>query len=169
MSTDVRLFSDEIRRRERERRRSEPKWALLSFLLHLLAFAAIVFLTPVKELVMPEKAEPEPMVVSADRLEEMAETLQESRVQELLRQLEDMQSVLHNMDVMKEQLAKDYDALAEQGAVDVRQQMEDLVREAQRQMDAAQAAQEALQKEAEALAKLEQSADLVQKEVAQEL
>ena len=108
MSTDVRLFSDEIRRRERERRRSEPKWALLSFLLHLLAFAAIVFLTPVKELVMPEKAEPEPMVVSADRLEEMAETLQESRVQELLRQLEDMQSVLHNMDVMKEQLAKDY-------------------------------------------------------------
>ena len=169
MSTDVRLFSDEIRRRERERRRSEPKWALLSFLLHLLAFAAIVFLTPVKELVMPEKAEPEPMVVSADRLEEMAETLQESRVQELLRQLEDMQSVLHNMDVMKEQLAKDYDALAEQGAVDVRQQMEDLVREAQRQMDAAQAAQEALQKEAEALAKLEQSADLTQKEVAQEL
>lgn len=36
-------------------------------------------------------------------------------------------------------------------------------------MDAAQAAQETLQKEAEALAKLEQSADLTQKEVAQEL
>ena len=129
MSADLKLFSDEIRARERARRRKEPLWSVFSFLLHLALFAALVLCTPVRELLVPEQKQPQTMEISADRIEDMAETLTAARISELLRQIEDMQSVLHNMDVMKEELAKDYDTFAEKNAEDIREELEKLVDE----------------------------------------
>lgn len=169
MSDDVMLFSDEVRRRERARRRKEPLWGLLSFLLHAVVFAAIVLLTPVKELILPEEQQKEPMVISADRIESMAEVLEEARVQELLKQIADLQSVLHNMDVMKEQLAKDYDALAEQSVEDVHTQLEKLIDETAKQQQQAVEAQAVVNEEAREIVRVETTADLTNRETAQDL
>lgn len=151
MSDDLKLFSDEIRRRERERRRREPLWGLVSFLAHLVVFALIILLSPVKDLIVPEPKKQEEMVISGDRIETMAERLNDSRIQELLRQLQDMQSVLHNMDVMKEQLAEDFDQIAQSSAEDVRTQLENLIKEADVQQKRAEAAQQAVRQAAQNL------------------
>ena len=147
MNSDVRLFSDQIRARERARRRAAPIWNAFSFILHLVLFAVIVLCTPVRELLVPEPRE-QTMEIAADRIEDMAETLTEARARELLRQIEDMQAVLHNMDVMKEELAKDYDTFAAQNAADVRQELDQLVAETaaeqRRSVEAQQAVQEAV-------------------------
>ena len=52
---DEKLFSDEIRERERKRRRGGLLWNFASFVLHVALFVAIVMLTPVKSLVFEEK------------------------------------------------------------------------------------------------------------------
>ena len=147
MNPDVKLFSDQIRARERARRRAAPLWNVCSFALHLALFAILVLCTPMRELIVPEPRE-QTMEIAADRIEDMAETLTEARVRELLRQIEDMQSVLHNMDVMKEELAKDYDTFAADSAADIRGELERLVAETaaeqRRSVEAQQAVLEAV-------------------------
>ena len=169
MNDDVKLFSDEIRQRERDRRRKEPLWSVFSFVLHLVLFAVIVFCTPVKELIVPEQKEPQTMEISADRIEDMAETLTEARINELMRQIEDMQSVLHNMDVMKEELAKDYDTFAEKSAEDIRTELDKLVAETAAEQQKSVAAQEVVKAAVQELTDIETKEDLADKDVSKKL
>ena len=83
---DNNLFADEIRKREEERRRKEPLWGLLSFLLHGALFVVVVLCTPVKQLILPEpKEKANPAAdLSADRIEDIGESLSEVRMNELL-------------------------------------------------------------------------------------
>ena len=135
-----RLFSDEIRERERRRRRNGALWSVASFILHVALFAVIILMTPVKSLVFEDaKKAPKDAAkdLSADRIEEIAEALSEARINELMRQLDELQTVLHNMDLMKEELQKDYDAFAESSAEDVKDELSKLLDEAeQAQRDA---------------------------------
>ena len=120
---DLKLLSDDIRRRERRKRRSAPLWNVLSFLIHGIAFAVIVFCTPVKDLVFDEeekKSDPA-ADLSAERIEQISDALSQARVNELLRQLDALQAVLHNMDLMKEELQQDYDTFAEKSGTDLKQ------------------------------------------------
>ena len=111
---NARLFSDEIRERERRRRRKDLLWSVASFVLHVAVFAAIVMMSLVFD---KEKKKANPAAdLSADRIEQIADSLSQARINELLRQLEALQAVLHNMDLMKEELQKDYDAFAAKSA-----------------------------------------------------
>lgn len=137
-----RLFSDEIRARERRRRRRDFVWNVVSFVLHVIVFGAIVLLTPVKSLVFEEKAKANPAAeLSADRIEQIADALSQARVNELLRQLDALQTVLHNMDLMKEQLQKDYDSFAEKSSVGLKDELSKMVDEAEKAQGAARAEQ----------------------------
>lgn len=135
---ELKLLSDDIRRRERRKRRGAPLWNLLSFLLHAGLFAVIVFCTPVKDLVFEEKEKKaDPAAdLSAERIEQISDALSQARVNELLRQLEALQAVLHNMDLMKEELQQDYDTFAEKSGPDLKKTLEtfiDAAGEAQQQ------------------------------------
>ena len=139
-----RLFSDEIRARERRRRRKDLLWSVASFVLHVVIFAAIVLMTPVKSLVFEkEKKKANPAAdLSADRIEQIADSLSQARINELLRQLEALQAVLHNMDLMKEELQKDYDAFAAKSAESLKETLAktlDEVEAAQKEATAEQA------------------------------
>jgi len=140
---DAKLFSDEIRERERRRRRKDLLWSVASFALHVALFGAIVLLTPVKSLVFDkEKKKANPAAdLSADRIEQIADSLSQARINELLRQLEALQAVLHNMDLMKEELQKDYDAFAGQSAEDVKAALGKMLDETEAAQRAAQAEQ----------------------------
>ena len=150
------LLADDIRRRERARRRSEPLWSALSLLLHFVFFTALVFLTPVRKLVVPDTTPQERAVeVSANRLEEMAETLTSARLAELLRHVTAMQTVLHNMDVLKEAIAKDYDKFSERLAVDAREELERIVDETAKAQEASVTAQKDVAAEIAEIVKVE--------------
>ncbi len=139
---DEKLFSDEIRARERRRKRWGLLWSIVSFILHCAFFVAIVLLTPVKSLVFEEKEKANPAAeLSSDRLEQISESLSEARINELLNQLEELQTVLHNMDLMKEELQKDYDAFAEESAESMKEELSKLVDEAEKAQRDAEAAQ----------------------------
>ena len=71
---DARLFSDEIRERERRRRRKDMLWNVASFVLHVVFFGAVVMMTPVKSLVFDKEAKKSNPAadLSADRIEEIA-------------------------------------------------------------------------------------------------
>ncbi|MBO4709776.1 MAG: hypothetical protein J5727_08395 [Kiritimatiellae bacterium] len=136
---DEKLFSDEIRERERKRRRGGLLWSIASFVLHIALFVAIVMLTPVKSLVFEEKKKSNPAAdLSADRIEQIADSLSEARINELLRQLEAMQAVLHNMDLMKEELQKDYDAFAEKSAQSMKEELSKMIDEVETAQKSAQ-------------------------------
>ena len=140
---DEKLFSDEIRERERKRRRKDLLWSLVSFVLHVVLFGAIVMLTPVKSLVFDkEKKKANPAAdLSADRIEQIADSLSQARINELLKQLEALQTVLHNMDLMKEELQKDYDSFAEQSSVNIKEELSKMIDEVEKAQKAAQAEQ----------------------------
>ena len=165
------LFADEIRQRERERRRREPLWSLLSFLLHGALFVVVVLCTPVKELIIPEsreKANPA-ADLPADRIEDIGERLSEVRMNELLAQIQVMQDVLHNIDIMKEQLAKDYDQFAEKTSENVRSELERFVAETAQAQAQTTAAQTEVRRQIEAMVEIETKADLADKQVSEEL
>ena len=108
------LSSDDIRRRVSRRRMESPLWGACSFAFHVMLFVAIVLCTPAKELFRREDRKPSDAArdLSADRIEQISDELSKIRVNELLEQLEAMQAVLHNMDMMKEQLQRDYEDFA---------------------------------------------------------
>ncbi len=169
MSAD-RLFSDEIRARERVRWRRDALWGVASFLVHLLLFAVIILMTPVRSLVFEEKPKANPAAdLSADRIEDIGESLSEVRFNELMRQIRAMQAVLHNMDLMKEELAKDYDLFAEKTSVDVRTELEKLVAETELRQTEAVRAQDEVSEVVRKMNDLETKSDLAAREVAQEL
>jgi len=140
---DEKLFSDEIRERERKRRRKDLLWSVASFALHVVLFGAIVMLTPVKSLVFDkEKKKANPAEdLPADRIEQIADALSQARINELLKQLEALQTVLHNMDLMKEELQKDYDSFAEQSSVSLKEELSKMIDDVEKAQKAAQAEQ----------------------------
>ena len=140
---DAKLFSDEIRERERRRRRKDLLWSVASFVLHVGVFAAIVLMTPVKSLVFDkEKKRANPAEdLSADRIEQISDSLSQARINELLRQLEALQAVLHNMDLMKEELQKDYDAFAGQSAPSIKEELAKMLDEVEASQKNAQSEQ----------------------------
>lgn len=137
------LFSDEIRERERRRRRKNLLWSIASFTAHIVIFGAVLLMTPVKSLVFEkEKKKANPAAdLSADRIEQIADSLSQARVNELLKQLEALQTVLHNMDLMKEKLQEDYDAFAADSSENLKETLAralDEVEKAQKDATAAQ-------------------------------
>lgn len=168
---DVDLFADDIRRRERVRRRKDFLWSVLSFFVHAALFTAIVVFTPVRQIVIPEKKEAaNPAAdLSADRIEELAEKLSEARANELLRELEDMQAALHNMDLMKEELQKDYDAFAAESAKDIRADLEKLISETADEQQKALKEQARLKDAVAELVRQERETDLSREENARDL
>ena len=111
---DSELFSDGIRQREQARRKKGPVWTIASFVLHTAIFAVIILLTPVKSLIFEPKEPTRNAAedLSSDRIQEIGEELSDVRMNELLEQILAMQAVLHNMDMMKDELAKGYDEFA---------------------------------------------------------
>ena len=150
---DIRLLADEIRFRERSYRRKTPVWGVMSFVLHIVFFAVVIFCTPVKDIITAKEEQPPQNPaedLSADRLEEISDRLEEAKRNELADQLEDMQAVLHNMDMMKQELQKDYDFFAEENAETMKDELEKLLDEVQ------QAQQEALKNEKKVEEKIEE-------------
>ena len=168
---DNNLFADEIRKREEERRRKEPLWGLLAFLLHGALFVVVVLCTPVKQLILPEpKEKANPAAdLSADRIEDIGESLSEVRMNELLQQIQAMQDVLHNMDVMKEELAKDYDKFAEKTAQDVRTELENLVKETAEAQQKSSEAQAVVKQAVQEIVAIEMKADLADRQTSKDL
>ena len=142
-------FADEIRERERVRRRREVLWNAASVAFHVVLVLAIVWMTPARSLLVERKKKNPAEHLPPERIEQISDALSQARVNELLRQLEALKTVLHNMDLMKEQLQKDYDAFAGESAEDVKQSM-------LRELDAAEAAQKAaLSEQAPVIGKVE--------------
>lgn len=139
------LFSDEIRRRENRRRHRSVWWSIASLILHSALFTAIILLTPVKSLVFDgrkkEKSNPA-SDLSSDRIEEIAQSLSEVRKNELEDRLEVLQTVLHNMDLMKEQLQIDYDEFAADSADEARKEIGELLDRAEKSMKDAESERE---------------------------
>ena len=142
-------FADEIRERERVRRRREVLWNAASVAFHVVLVLAIVWMTPARSLLVERKKKNPAEHLPPERIEQISDALSQARVNELLRQLEALKTVLHNMDLMKEQLQRDYDAFAGESAEDVKQSM-------LRELDAAEAAQKAaLSEQAPVIGKVE--------------
>ena len=142
-------FADEIRERERVRRRREVLWNAASVAFHVVLVLAIVWMTPARSLITERKKKNPAEHLPPERIEQISDALSQARVNELLRQLEALKAVLHNMDLMKEQLQKDYDAFAGESAEDVKQAM-------LRELDVAEAAQKAaLAEQAPVIGKVE--------------
>ena len=142
-------FADEIRERERVRRRREMLWNAASVAFHVALVAAIVWMTPARSLITERKKKNPAEHLPPERIEQISDALSQARVNELLRQLEALKTVLHNMDLMKEQLQRDYDAFAGESAEDVKQAM-------LRELDVAEAAQKAaLSEQAPVIGKVE--------------
>ena len=142
-------FADEIRERERVRRRGEMLWNAASVAFHVVLVLAIVWMTPARSLLVERKKKNPAEHLPPERIEQISDALSQARVNELLRQLEALKAVLHNMDLMKEQLQKDYDAFAGESAEDVKQTM-------LRELDEAEAAQKtALAEQAPVIGKVE--------------
>ena len=141
------LFSDEIRERERKRRNKGPVWTIASFALHLALFVVIILLTPVKSLIFEPKEPTKNAAedLSSDRIEEIGEQLSDVRMNELLQQILAMQAVLHNMDMMKQELDKGYDTFAEESAKgDLKSELEGFINETERNQKQAVEAQKAV-------------------------
>lgn len=158
-SIDISLQSDDIRRRERRRRRQGPLWGFLSVAAHVAFFAVIIFCTPVRDLVFEEKEMPPPNPaedLSADRLEDLSDRLEEAHRNELLEELEEMQAVLHNMEMMKQELLEDYDDFAEENSRTMKDELEKLLDEAEKAQRKAVEEQPKVEQKVEELVREEQ-------------
>lgn len=127
LKKDSRLFSDDIEERQRRQRQLAPLWPILSFILHLLGFAALVIFTPLREIIIEKKPQPSLLSrVSAEEIEELSEEIEFARENEIAQYLSELQTILHNMEFMKNELLKSYDEFAKQEAVEVKSEMQQL-------------------------------------------
>lgn len=123
------LFSDDMRERQKKQRRVAAVWPVLSFILHVLVFGILVFCTPLREIIIPERKEEQPSALSQlneYELQEIDQNIEEARENEIAKYLEELQTILHNMEYMKNELLKDYDDYAEEYAEDVKPEMEEI-------------------------------------------
>ncbi len=127
LKKESRLFSDDIEERQRKQRQLAPLWPILSFILHLLGFAALVIFTPLREIIIEKKPQPSLLSrVSAEEIEELSEEIEFARENEIAQYLSELQTILHNMEFMKNELLKSYDEFAKQEAVEVKSEMQQL-------------------------------------------
>ena len=124
------FFSDEIRARQEKQRKLALLWPILSFILHIAGFFALVFCTPLREVIF-EKKEDQPKETKLSQMtereiEDMAENVEEARENEIAQYLEELQTVLHNMEYMKNELMKDYEEYAQEEAQEVKTELEEL-------------------------------------------
>ena len=158
-----------------EIRRHNFGWDAASVVLHVALFAALVFLTPVRKLVFPER-EPSPPPVekaSPETLEKLDEKLAEARSRELQRDLTTLQTVLNDMEVVRDQMRQDFDDVVKDLADAAKEELKKAVEEAKERQKEALAEQEQAQKNVDRLAEaekqdLEQSVQTIQ-ETAHEL
>ena len=128
-SNHPKYFSDDIRERQRRQRNMAPLWPLLSFLLHLTLFALLVIFTPIKEILIKEKEPPKSTRLSEmteKELEKIDDNIEMARENEIAQYLMELQTILHNMEFMKNELLKSFDEFAKQEAEQVKPEMEQL-------------------------------------------
>ena len=125
-AASVSAHAEDVRLRERRRHAAMPAWQVVSFVTHCVLVAALIWFTPLREIVLPEKKDVprEKLEMDPDRLERLAHDIQTIRLNELLRQLEDLQAILYNMEMMKNDILKDYDGFAEHQEGPVRESLE---------------------------------------------
>ena len=158
-----------------EVRRHNFGWDAASVVLHVALFTALVFLTPVRKLVFPER-EPAPPPVekaSPETLEKIDEKLAEARSRELQRDLTTLQTVLNDMEVVRDQMRQDFDDVVKDLADAAKEELKKAVEEAKERQKEALAEQDQAQKNVDKLAEaekqdLEQSAKTIE-ETAHEL
>ena len=146
-----------------EVRRHNPGWEVLSFLMHLAIFAALVLCTPVRKLILPERPQEPPAVeqMPADKLEKLDEKLAEARSRELQRDLTTLQTVLNDMEVVRDQLRQDFDDVVKDLADDAKEELKKAAEEAKERQKEALAEQDEAQKNVDRLAEAEKQ-DLAQ-------
>lgn len=110
------LRAEELRQRQRHQRRATPLWTLASLLFHTAVFVALVLFTPMRELVLPEPKEAPPPTLSADRLEELAETIEDIQRSDLQAYVEELELTRAEMDTVREEMLEDYADFAERQA-----------------------------------------------------
>ena len=109
------LHADDVRARERRQKIRTILWWLPSFLLHA-ALIAVVGYFGYRQIIEERKEEvAEKPVADLDEevYEQLAESIESVRFNELLKQLTDLQIILHNMDVLKNEFAKTFDEFAQ--------------------------------------------------------
>jgi len=120
--------ADDVRIRERRRYAAMPAWQVISIVAHVVLIAVFVWFTPIKEMLAPEKeVKRERTEIDPDRIERLSYNLQTVRLNELLRQLEDLQSILYNMEMMRNEILADYDAFSAHQEGEVRVSMAQLL------------------------------------------
>ena len=146
-----------------EVRRHNPGWEVLSFLMHLAIFAALVLCTPVRKLILPERPQEPPAVeqMPADKLEKLDEKLAEARSRELQRDLTTLQTVLNDMEVVRDQLRQDFDDVVKDLADDAKEELKKAAEEAKERQKEALREQDEAQKNVDRLAEAEKQ-DLAQ-------
>ena len=147
--------AEKIRARERRRRSQMTFWQAGSIASHCILIGALIWFTPLREIIIPERAAREPIPMSADKLEMLSESLQNIRLNELLRELEELQTILYNMDFMKNEILKDYDQFAEQQQGETRESLEQIFDRTILEQEKTIASQKNVQSAADAVAKLE--------------
>lgn len=140
-----------------EGHRKELGWDFLSLLIHAALLAALVLCTPVREIVLkPRRQLASPTPPAPEKIERIGEKISEARASELHRDIEALQTVLNDMEVVRDQLHVDFDEVARELAVDIK---EDLVEQLNAAKDFQRKAienQKSIQKDVEKLAALEQ-------------
>lgn len=146
-----------------EVRRHNFGWDAASVVLHVALFAALVLLTPVRKLVFPEREPAPPPVESAspEKLEKLDEKLAEARSRELQRDLTTLQTVLNDMEVVRDQLRQDFDDVVDDLSADAKDELKKAVEEARERQREALAEQDQAQKNVDKLAEAEKQ-DLAQ-------
>jgi len=125
---------------ERERENRAP-WFFWSLVAHVAIFAAVVFLTPVRDMIIePKKPD---LKLSKHRVEELAEHIREQNVEDLKRKVQQLDQIEKMMEQMRQQQRDELKP----------EQLEDV---ADAPQDAIEAIEKAIQEQTEALEKLEQ-------------
>jgi len=154
--SEAQMFAEDVRKRERRQRFLLPIWQILSFALHALGFICLVLFTPLREIVIPEpkEAKSDPNL-TAEQFEALAENVQTIRLNELMEQLNALQIILHNMDMMKNEMLEDYDAFAAAEKENSREQVKELLERVVVEQEKALASQTEVRDEVETIAKLQ--------------
>ncbi len=168
---DTRLFSDDIKERQRRQRQLALLWPILSFVLHLLGFVALVIFTPLKEIIIEKKPQPSLLSrVSAEEIEDLSKEIELARENEIAQYLIELQTILHNMEFMKNELLKSYDEFAQQEAVEVKSEVQQLFDKVIEKQTKSAELQNEIEKVIEQVVNLEkQDVSMIATEVAQKI
>lgn len=161
--SDVHMLAEDLRRRQRRHRRATPFWTLASLLFHTVGFLSLLLFTPMRELVMPEQRAATPPNLNAERLEQLAETIDDIHRSDLMAYVEELELARSEMDAVRQTMLEDYSSFAESQAEAAPETIEAFVNEAARLQ------QEAIAKQEVADADLRQASTPIQEVVNQQV